>query len=100
MAISFNKQKGSAQKTSISTFQYKDGDNRMRICGDILARSSVAGATLLSALTTEKSKLSTSRRSSGNLLSVPLKTSAILLIQLLAGILSSSASRPALCLIT
>jgi|TARA_Y100000758_G_scaffold178_1_gene158 hypothetical protein len=38
MAISFNKQKGSAQKTSISTFQYKDGDNVMRIVGDILAR--------------------------------------------------------------
>ncbi len=38
MAISFNQQKGSAQKTSISTFQYKDGDNVMRICGDILAR--------------------------------------------------------------
>ena len=38
MAISFNQQKGSAKKTSISTFQYKDGDNKMRICGDILAR--------------------------------------------------------------
>ena len=38
MAISFNQQKGSAQKTSISTFQYKDGDNVMRIVGDILAR--------------------------------------------------------------
>ena len=38
MAISFNQQKGSAQKTSISTFQYKDGDNSMRLCGDILAR--------------------------------------------------------------
>ena len=38
MAISFNQQKGSAQKTSISTFQYTDGDNSMRLCGDILAR--------------------------------------------------------------
>jgi len=38
MAISFNKQKGSAQKTSISSFQYRDGDNVMRIVGDILAR--------------------------------------------------------------
>ena len=38
MAISFNEQKGSAQKTSISTFQYKDGDNSFRLVGDILAR--------------------------------------------------------------
>jgi len=38
MAISFNNQKGSAQKSSINTFQYKDGDNKMRIVGDILAR--------------------------------------------------------------
>jgi len=38
MAISFNQQKGSAQKTSISSYQYKDGDNVMRIVGDILAR--------------------------------------------------------------
>ena len=38
MAISFNQQKGSAQKTSISSFQYKDGDNSLRIVGDILAR--------------------------------------------------------------
>ena len=38
MAISFNQQKGSAQKTSISTFQYKDGDNSFRLVGDILAR--------------------------------------------------------------
>jgi len=38
MAISFNQQKGSAQKSSINTFQYKDGDNKMRIVGDILAR--------------------------------------------------------------
>ena len=38
MALSFNKQTGGAQKSSISTFQYKDGDNKMRIVGDILAR--------------------------------------------------------------
>ena len=38
MAIAFNQQKGSAQKTSIDTFQYQDGDNKMRIVGDILAR--------------------------------------------------------------
>jgi hypothetical protein len=38
MALSFNKQTGGAQKSSISTFQYKDGDNKMRVVGDILAR--------------------------------------------------------------
>jgi|TARA_R110001592_G_scaffold107003_1_gene299770 hypothetical protein len=38
MAISFNKQKGSAQKSSLSAYQYTDGDNKMRIVGDILAR--------------------------------------------------------------
>jgi len=38
MAIAFNKQKGSAQKSSLSTYQYTDGDNKMRIVGDILAR--------------------------------------------------------------
>ena len=38
MALSFNKQTGGAQKSSISSFQYKDGDNKMRIVGDILAR--------------------------------------------------------------
>ena len=38
MAISFNQQKGSAQKTSIKSFQYVNGDNKMRLCGDILAR--------------------------------------------------------------
>ena len=38
MAISFNQQKGSAQKTSIKSYQYVNGDNRMRLCGDILAR--------------------------------------------------------------
>jgi len=38
MAIAFNQQKGSAQKSSIDTFQYQDGDNKVRIVGDILAR--------------------------------------------------------------
>ena len=38
MAISFNQQKGSAQKTSIKSYQYVTGDNKMRLCGDILAR--------------------------------------------------------------
>ena len=38
MAISFNKQKGSAQKSNITSFQYKDGDNEFRLVGDILAR--------------------------------------------------------------
>ena len=38
MALSFNKQTGGAQKSSISTYQYKDGDNKMRVVGDILAR--------------------------------------------------------------
>ena len=38
MAISFNKQKGSAQKSSLETFNFKDGENKMRIVGDILAR--------------------------------------------------------------
>ena len=38
MAISFNKQKGSAQKSSISSYQYRDGENQFRLVGDILAR--------------------------------------------------------------
>ncbi len=38
MAISFNKQKGSAQKGNISSFQYRDGDMEFRLVGDILAR--------------------------------------------------------------
>jgi hypothetical protein len=38
MALSFNKQTGGAQKSSINTLAYKDGDNKMRIVGDILAR--------------------------------------------------------------
>ena len=69
MALSFNKQTGGAQKSSINTFQYKDGDNKMRVVGDILARYvysttksrtgyesttptlNVAGATLVKLLT-------------------------------------------------
>ena len=38
MAISFNKQKGSAQKSSSNAYKYVDGDNKVRIVGDILAR--------------------------------------------------------------
>ena len=38
MALSFNKQTGGAQKASIDSFQYVDGDNKMRVVGDILAR--------------------------------------------------------------
>ena len=38
MAISFNQQKGAAQKNSILSYTYKDGDNKVRIVGDILAR--------------------------------------------------------------
>ena len=38
MAIGFNKTKGGAQKSSINTFAYRDGDNTVRLVGDILAR--------------------------------------------------------------
>ena len=38
MALSFNKSKGSAQKSSISSYTYVDGDNSIRLVGDILAR--------------------------------------------------------------
>ena len=38
MAIAFNQHKGAAQKSSINTFQYVDGDNKFRLVGDILAR--------------------------------------------------------------
>ena len=38
MAISFNKQKGAAQKGNITSYQYRDGDNEFRLVGDILAR--------------------------------------------------------------
>ena len=38
MALTFNKSKGSAQKSSITTYSYRDGDNSIRLVGDILAR--------------------------------------------------------------
>ena len=38
MALSFNQSKGSAQKSSITTFSYQEGDNSVRLVGDILAR--------------------------------------------------------------
>lgn len=38
MAISFNKQQGSAKKNSADSYKYTNGDNRVRIVGDILAR--------------------------------------------------------------
>ena len=38
MALSFNKSKGAAQKSSISSYTYVDGDNSIRLVGDILAR--------------------------------------------------------------
>ena len=38
MAIQFNQHKGAAQKSSITSFQYTDGDNSFRLVGDILAR--------------------------------------------------------------
>ena len=38
MALSFNKQTGGAQKSSNNSYKYVDGDNKVRIVGDILAR--------------------------------------------------------------
>lgn len=38
MALTFNKSKGAAQKSSINTYSYRDGDNTVRLVGDILAR--------------------------------------------------------------
>jgi len=38
MALSFNKSKGAAIKSSISSFSYRDGDNEVRLVGDVLAR--------------------------------------------------------------
>ena len=38
MAISFNKSKCAAQKSSISSYGYRDGDNTVRLVGDVLAR--------------------------------------------------------------
>jgi hypothetical protein len=36
MAIQFAKLEGKAKKTSIVQFQYRDGDNIVRMVGDIL----------------------------------------------------------------
>ena len=38
MALSFNNQKGSAVKNSVDSLVFTNGDNKMRIVGDILAR--------------------------------------------------------------
>lgn len=38
MAISFNKVKGEAQKSSIVTYAYQEGENKVRLVGDVLAR--------------------------------------------------------------
>ena len=38
MALKFNESKGSAVKNSIDAFGFHDGDNSMRLVGDILAR--------------------------------------------------------------
>src|SRR5210317_986386 len=38
MALSFNQTKGEAQKSSIKSFQYREGDNKVRLVGDVLAR--------------------------------------------------------------
>ena len=38
MAISFNKSKGSAIKSSMDAYVFKDGQNKLRVVGDILAR--------------------------------------------------------------
>ena len=38
MAIGFNKTKGAAQKGNIVSYAYRDGDNDVRLVGDVLAR--------------------------------------------------------------
>lgn len=38
MAISFKNTKGKAQKSSVESFTYKDGENRVRIIGGVLPR--------------------------------------------------------------
>jgi len=38
MALAFNQSRGSAQKSNINSYVYKDGDNKIRLVGDILAR--------------------------------------------------------------
>jgi hypothetical protein len=38
MALAFNQAKGTAQKTNIEQYSYKNGDNSLRLVGDLLAR--------------------------------------------------------------
>lgn len=38
MAIKFNQTKGTAAKTKVETYEYKEGENTVRLVGDILAR--------------------------------------------------------------
>lgn len=38
MALKFNQAKGSAQKDRADSYTYKDGENRVRLVGDLLAR--------------------------------------------------------------
>ena len=38
MAISFNQAKGEAQKSKIDSYQYVEGDNKVRMVGDMLPR--------------------------------------------------------------
>ena len=38
MALGFNETKGTAQKDRADSYEYKDGENRVRLVGDILAR--------------------------------------------------------------
>lgn len=38
MALAFGKSKGAAQKSAIKSYVYRDGDNSLRLVGDILAR--------------------------------------------------------------
>ena len=36
MALSFNKAAGGAKKSSITSYSYRDGDNDVRLVGDVL----------------------------------------------------------------
>lgn len=38
MALGFNQAKGTAQKDRADSYEYKDGENRVRLVGDLLAR--------------------------------------------------------------
>jgi hypothetical protein len=38
MALSFNKSAGGAKKASMNSYSYRDGDNEVRLVGDLLAR--------------------------------------------------------------